>query len=67
MLNYAEICAKEIWQNDDSDTKFKMEEIVKYKEKEIKIIGVNIIDENEVEYALENEPYLVYEDELEKI
>lgn len=67
MLNYAEIMAKTVWQNDDSNTKFKMEEIVKYKKKEIKIIGVNVVSENEVEYALENESYLVWENELEKI
>lgn len=67
MLNYAGILAKTVWQNDDTNTKFKMGEIIKYKEEEVKIIGVNIVEENVVEYALENKQYLIWENELEKI
>ena len=68
MINFAETLARQVWQNNDSDTLFKMGEIVKYKGyKEVKIIGVNRQDETHVEYALDGYQFLVYEDELEKI
>lgn len=58
---------EDIWENNDTNTKFKMGEKINFKEKEAKIIGVNVVSENEVEYALENKPFLVWEDDLKKI
>jgi hypothetical protein len=54
------------WQNDDSNTKFKMGEEVIYKDKKYTIKGINVVDINEVEYALIGYPYLVWENELHK-
>jgi hypothetical protein len=66
-MNFAKIMSEEVWQNNDENTLFKMGEIVKYRNEEVKIIGVNRISKKDVEYALENYQFLVFENELEKI
>lgn len=61
--------ACKFWDNDDTHTKFKMGQLVKNKKdgNVYRIKGVNIQDEDSIEYALIGYPYLVWEDELEKI
>lgn len=71
---------EEMWK-DHKEEKFKIGEVVKYigneymvnpelialKGKEFEVRAVNRQDEDSVEYLLGGFPYLVYEEELEKI
>ena len=64
--DYSQI--SEVWRNKNQDTKFKVGEIVINQKdgKEYKIKGVNVLDEDEIEYALDGYPWLVWEYLLQK-
>ena len=59
------------WNNNSSGAKFKMGDVVEYSHKLKKgvsiVIGINVQDEFSVEYALKNVPFLLYEEQLNKI
>jgi len=64
--------AKEIWDNDVPEAKFKMGQEVKYMFFQelpgtAKIIGINFQDEDSIEYCLEDMPFIFYEEELKEI
>jgi len=66
MFNYSDI--HQSWRNDDRQTKYKLGDRVYLAKEEsfFTVIGVNTVSENEVEYALDIYPYLVWEDEITK-
>lgn len=58
---------KRYHRKDIDGAKFKIGENVKFKNQIHKVIAVNCVDEDVYEYALENEYWLVWEEELERI